>query len=525
MRAAAAVLLVLAGLWILADPGPAPPRADFVFANGGEPRSLDPALASAAAEGRLARALFEGLVRLEGPEAAVAPAAAESFSASPTGDRWTFRLRANGRWSDGAPVVASQFRDAFLRLLDPATGSRAAAYLFDVAGAREHYRRLLDGAPSDPTSVGVEAPSPDVLILRTNGPAPTLLPALAAPALAPIRLDLVRADPARWTHAGRLVSNGPYRLAGRSVRDRVRLVRNPHYWDAASVGFATVDALALDAPTTALNLYLAGEIDWLADVTPALLPDVRAALPDHLHVAPLYGTYFFRVNTRKKPFGNAKVRRALDLAADKEAVTTALLAGGERPARSLVPPLRGEPLPFRRDVAAARALLAAGLAEEGLDALPPFELACASLPLHQAVCELLQRHWHEAFGARTTVARMEAQAFFQAVEKGDYVLARGSWLGDYPDPLTFLDVFTAADPNNQTGFADPRFDRIVREDLRREHDPERRRALTAEAIAILDEATPVLPIYHYSSVNLLRPTIKGFTPNPLDVHAPHRWRR
>ena len=525
MRTFVVVLLVLAGLWIVADPGPGLPRADFVLGNGGEPRSLDPALATPLAEGRIARALFEGLVRLEGPDLKVAPAAAESFTVSDAGDVFRFTIRRGARWSDGVPVTAGHFRDGLLRLLDPDVGSRSAAYLFEIAGARTYYQAKLKGAVGDPSTVGVIAVDAGTLEIRTNGPAPALLPTLAAPSLAPIRLDLIAADPGRWTHPEKLVSNGPFRLVYRSVRDRIRLARNPFYWDDAKTGFSTVDVLALDAQTTLVNLYFAGEVDWLTDVPTALLREIATKHPEHLRTAPLYGTYFFRVNTRLKPFGNAKVRRALDLAVDKQGIVDALLAGGERPAKSIVPPLVGEPPAFVRDVALARRLMAEGLAEEGLSKLPAFELSCSAVPLHQAVCELLQIQWRDAYGTEAGLARMEAQAFFAAVESGDYALARGSWIGDYPDPLTFLDVFVGSDPNNQTGFSDPQYDRLVREDLRRTADPARRAAIAAEAARLLDAAMPAIPIFHYASVNLIRPEIKGFEVNALDLHPLHRLGR
>lgn len=517
-----AVALVLLRASASEDP---PPRADFVLGNGGEPRSLDPALATALLEGRIARALFEGLVVLRGPECAPVAAAAESWRIEDAGRRYVFTLREGARWSDGAPVRASEFDYGFRRLLDPDVGSRSAALLFDVRGARAYLRAKTAGGAPDPASVGLSAPDDRTFVIELERPSPPFLALLAAPSLVPLRRDVVERPGGRWTHAGRLVSNGAFRLVARSVRDRIRLARNEHYWDVAHVGLRTMEILALDQPNTLVNLYEHGAVDWLTDVPPAPLRALLAKRPDHVRRSRHYGTYFYRVNTRLKPLANAKVRAALDLAIDKEGIVGAFLAGGERPARSLVPPLSGEPPPVRRDLAEARRLMSEGLAAEGLSALPPFELAANALPLHQAVAEAVQAQWREAFGTTVSLARMEQQAFLATVERGDYALARGSWIGDYPDPLTFLDVFTSADPNNQTGFAHARYDAIVLKELRETTDPARRAALAAEASAILDAERPVIPIYHYASINLIRPEFEGFEDNLLDVHDPKLLRR
>jgi oligopeptide transport system substrate-binding protein len=520
MKRLVGFLLVVGALWWAVEPDPPLPRADFVLGNGGEPRSLDPALATANIEGRIARALFEGLVIPEGPELTPSPATAESWRVEDDGRRYVFTLRADARWSDGVPVKAQDFVYGFLRLLDPDVGSRSAAYLFDVKGARAFLRAALAGSRPDPSTVGLRATDDRTLTIDLERPSPAFLGMLGLASLAPLRKDVVERPGRRWTHPGNLASNGPFKLVYRSVRDRVRLARNEHYWDAARVGLATFDILALDQPNTLVNLYFHGDIDWLTDVPPALLRPIAAKHPGHLRLGPLYATYFYRVNTRLKPFTNRKVRAALDLALDKEGIVGAFLAGGERPARSLIPPLVGSPPPAPRDLDRARKLMAEGLAEVGLSALPSFELSFNANPLHQAIAELVQAQWSEAFGTTVSIARMEQQAYLAAIERGDYAVARGSWVGDYADPLTFLDVFNSSDPNNQTGFSHARYDEVVLKELRETADPARRAALAAEAAAILDGERPVIPIYHYASTNLLRPGFEGFEENVLDLHFP-----
>ncbi|HYC78766.1 MAG TPA: peptide ABC transporter substrate-binding protein [Planctomycetota bacterium] len=516
--AVALVVLVAAGSWCV-SPVEDLPRADFVLANGGEPRSLDPAFAVTTADGRLARALFEGLVILVGPGPTPAPGAAESWTSTDDGRTWRFTLRADGRWSDGAPVVADDFVYAFRRLLDPATGTRGGAFLLGLKGARAAFDAASRG-PFDGDSVAVRALDARTLELEFEHAFPSPLSLLASPALAPVRRDVVERHGRRWPQPGTCVSNGPFRLVARAVRDRIRMEKNPHYWDAANVALESFEALSYDNLTTSANLYFTDRADWVTQLTPTTVEAVRRRRPEHLRIAPFYGTYFFRVNLGLKPFDVKKVRRALDLALDREGLVRAVLAGGEAPAATYLPPRDGAERPPRRDVPLARRLLAEGLKEAGLDAMPPFELLHNASPEHILICELVQAQWKEALGVVVTPGRMEQQAFLEAVRKRDYALARGSWIADYDDPLTFLDVFTSGDPNNQTTFAHARYDEIVLRALRTETDPARRKALVAEASAILEDELPVIPVYRYVSTNLLRPGVEGFFDNPLDVHYP-----
>jgi oligopeptide transport system substrate-binding protein len=524
------VLLLVAAIVATTFGGPDLPRADFVLGNGGEPRSLDPALATPLLEGRLARALFEGLVKFSGDDATPIPAAAASWTIEDDGRRYVFKLREDGRWSDGRPVVADDFVFGLTRLLDPLVESRSASQLFPVVGAREHFLAALSAYEKKeplpkPRGVGIRATSADVLTIDLREPTPAFLYALALPSLAPLREDVVLRHGRKFPQPGALVSNGPYELVYREPRDRVRLRKNPHYRDAADVALETIDVLALDNPTTLVNLYVAGDVDWLTHVPSQLLRPLREKYPEHVRVAGMYGTYLYRVNTRVEGLRDARVRRALDLALDKNAIVETYLAGGEKPATSFTPPLSGEPAPFVRDVARARELLKEGLAAQGLSAPPTFELLAPAHPLHLGIAEAVQRQWREALGVSVRLGRMEQQAFSAAVERGDYAVARGSWIGDYPDPQTFLDVFRTTDPNNQTGFSNARYDEIATRLLPRAADPALRSALVEEATAILSEEAPVLPVYYYASTNLFRPTFEGFSSNILDVHDVARFRR
>jgi oligopeptide transport system substrate-binding protein len=518
---AAGVMLAGLGLAALARTD-ARPRADFVLANGNEPESLDPALASGAPEGRIARALFEGLVVLHPETLGPLPGAARSWKTSDDGLRWEFELQPEGRWSDGTPVVARDFVDSLLRVLDPDTGARSSSILFDVRGARAFARRP-SGSRADPAQVGIRATADRTLVIELERRSPAFLQILALPAFSPVNMASIRQHGAAWTRAGNLVSNGPFRLAERLVRDRLGLVRNEHYWDRANVALGSMDILAATSLNTLVNLYFAGDADWVTDVPASLVPALAREHPADLRARPFLGTYFYRINTTHAALGNRKIRAALALALDRKKIVGTALAAGERPASALVPPgIEGWTPPAAEsfDAPRARALLAEGLAELGLSALPPFEVLYNSAELHEAIAELVQREWRQNLGVTCRLARQDWAAARAAIKKLDYSVSRGVWLADYADPATFLEVFTSASVNNQTGFSDARFDALVEKDAPGASSAAARLAILAEAERLLIDAHAIIPIFHYVTTNLVKPDVTGFHENALDVHFP-----
>ncbi len=504
------------------------PRADLVLGNGTEPESLDPAAASGTPEARVARALFEPLVILHPKTLTIMPGVAQRWESSADGRTYTFHLQPSGAWSDGTPLRAGDVAWSLLRVLRPETGARYASNLFDVRGARA-FARPAKGVPRPAEdSVGIQAVDPLTLRIELEHPSPSFLQILSMPAFSPVPRHVVERAGATWTKAGTIVGNGPFRLVERRLRERLRLERNPHYWNANSVGLRTMDILVSDSLGTLLNMFFTGDADWVTDVPASLVSTLKRDHPGEFRASPLLGTYFFRINTRHAVLGNRNIREALDLALDKETLVRAIHHGGEVPAWTLVPatlPQWTPPDVLRFDPSRAKDLLQAGLRELGLIEMPSFELLYNTSELHQSVAELVQIQWRDTLGVTCRLARQEWSAARAAIRKLDYSVARGVWLADYEDPLSFLEIFTTTAGNNQTGFSDPRFDAIVDELARTTADPGARRARLREAEAILMRAHAIVPLYHYVSYNLVRAEIGGFEDNLLDVHFPQFFTR
>jgi oligopeptide transport system substrate-binding protein len=492
---------------------------DLVIAHDSEPQSLDPALMTGVAEARIAAALFEGLTRLDPETLRPLPAAAEAFEVSPDGLTITFRLRADGRWSDGSPVTAEDFRWSFLRVLDPKTASPYASLLLCVHMARERQRGEADDA-----EVGIEAPDPRTLVVRLDRPVP-YFPSLAAFAtLSPVNRRAVERHGHRWTRPGNIVTNGPFLLEEWAFYRHLVLRRSPSYHDRDRVKSERIRLCPVPDPNTQFNLYETGAVDLVFSVPSPILHRLRDR-PD-FHAGPRLATAFLRVNVTRPCLARAAVRRALSLAIDRGLLAERVLRGGEMPARSLVPPgVAGyePPAATGYDLPAAAALLASA-GHPGGRGLPPLGLLFPDNPEYAAVATVLQHDLGERLGIDVRLDPREWKVSLAAQRALDYDLCLAQWIGDYPDPTTFLDCFTSGSGNNRTGFASGTYDAL----LERAATPgpgeepgahaRRRLVLLAEAEALLvrDEA-PVIPLWHPTTRFLVAPRIRGFAANAMGL--------
>jgi len=521
-------------------------RADFVFNNGNEVTSLDPTTVSGQSEGRVVSTLFEGLTVKHPETLAPLPGVAESWEVSSDGLRHSFHLRA-ARWSNGDELTAEDFVWSWRRLLEPETAAPYAHLLWCVRGAEAYSDPELDAArrASLWPAVGIRARDARTLEVELARPTPYFLALTSFHPLYPVHRASLEHFQGRfperwqseWIRPGHLVSNGPYKLRDRRVNDRLRLVKNPEYWDARAVAFQTIDVLAIEHAGTALNLYLAGEIDWL-DRVPAQLVPRLSGRPD-FEPAPYLASYFYRVNTTRPPFDDRRVRRALALAIDRKALCEKVLQKGERPSWSLTPlGLTGYPRPemahapvdadgsdhdaaLARDRAEARALLA----EAGFGvgrAFPPLEILFNTSETHRDIAEVIAAGWSSALGIDARLFNQEWKSYLDSQQNLRYDVSRSSWIGDYADPNTFLGTFVTGGENNRTGWGSARFDELVSR-AAREGDPARRMALLAQAEGVLLEELPILPLYSYVSQNLVTPRLGGFFANVQDEHPAKFW--
>ncbi len=492
-----------------------------------DPAGLDPHLISGLPEINVVTALFEGLVAEDPVDLHPVPGVAERWDVSSDGLTYTFRLRADANWSNGEPVTAQDFINSFRRVLTPSLAADYATMLHVVLNAEAWHK----GALADFAQVGLAAPDARTLRIRLEHPVPHFLSLLTHPVWFPVHLPTLEKSGSpwqrgtKWTRPETIVSNGAFVLKRWEPGKLLVAEKSPVYWDRAAVRLEAIHfhpATGVDAEERA---YRAGQLHLTEALPFAKVDTWRRERPDELHISPFLDTYFYRLNVTRPGLNDARIRRALALAVDRDAITKKILRGGQQPAHTLTPPgLTGYALPegLRTDFHAARLLLAeAGYA--GGRGLPPLELLYNSSANHQVIAEAVQETWRRELGVEVRLANMEQSTLLAQRRTLDYQILRSDWAGDYLDPTTFLEVFASDSSNNHTGWKNRRYDSLLYE-AGRTPDPAGRLALLQRAEAILLDEVPLIPIYYYTTVRLVHPAVRGWHPTLLDRHPyKHVW--
>jgi oligopeptide transport system substrate-binding protein len=517
--ALAAAAVVVAALIAHGSGGP---PADLVWTAGGEVTTLDPGTMNALNDGRVAGALFEGLTVLDAVDLRPRPGVAERWEVSDDGLIYTFHLRPDAKWSNGRPVTADDFAYSWRRVLTPETAAEYAYMLYPVRGAEAYYRAGLDESKTaDWSAVGIRVAGPRRLVVELERPCAYFLDLVAFHTYLPVPREAVEAHGERWTFPGHIISNGAYRLTSWAFRSRMRMEKNPHYWNAGRVALERIESRVFEHPNTALLAYETGAVD-LTTVVPnlAILPLLNAQQEGRRRDV-LYGarlaTYFYRFNCTMKPLTDPRVRQALVLAIDRREIIDRAARGGQKPARAFVPPgMKGyEPAEgIPEDVDEARRLLAEaghpggkGLGELAILVNKGFD--------HVPLAEVIQHQWRTHLGLDVRIEKVEWKVFLDKIHQLEYQIGRGGWYGDYVDPNTFLDMFVTDGGNNETGWSNAEYDRLIAE-AARETDSERRMAVLRRAERLLLQEVPIMPIYYYTAAFLVRPGLEGVEPNLLN---------
>jgi oligopeptide transport system substrate-binding protein len=511
--------IVCLGVAVLGGCDRAMDRADLVFMNGAEPEPLDPAVINAQASGRVAYALFEGLTAFD-QTGKPQPGVAESWTISPDARTYTFRLRRNAVWSNGDPVTANDFYYSWRRTLAPETAAEYVSQLHVVRNARA----FTEGQIKDFNEVGVHVIDPFILEVTLENPTPYFLDLCAFVTLLPVHRATVEKYDDWATNPRHFMGNGPFTLAEWRLFDRVRVLKNPRYWNAAKVAMKSIDILPSARANTAFNFYATGLSDLMMDkgLAPTSLMDQLRVRPD-FHAAPFLGNYFVRFNVTRKPFDDMRVRLAFALVVDKALVCEKITRAGERPATSLTPPGTGgsyvAPPGLPRDAERARQLLAEAGFPQGRG-FPLFSyLYKGDSDMDRDIAVELQGMFARELGVKMLLQPQEWTVYLNSQSNLDYDLCRSSWVGDYNDPYTFLGMFITGDGNNRTGWSNARYDELIAA-AAREPDPVKRFAIFADAERLLiSQDVPIVPLFYYVGIQFYdADRLGGIESNLLDEH-------
>jgi len=485
------------------------------------PRTLDPSLLTDVYAQYLTDDLFEGLTTL-GADGSPAPGVASSWETSEDGKHWVFHLRHEARWSNGDAVTAADFLYAWHRTLDPKTGSEYAQALAPILGAFE----IATGKASQ-DALGVSAPDPYTIRIELVAPTPYLLALLSDSFMQPEHRATIERHGDDWTRPENIVSNGPFVLRELIIGDRITLDKNERYWDASSVHPTRVVYYPLDQ-VTQVSRYLAGDIQFADDFPSDQFRYLKALLGTQVQTAPLLAIDQLAFSLLQPPFAaNRNLRLALSMAVDRDVLANKVRQGAEFPAYTLVPPLPGytQALPEwaswseeRRHAEARRLYAAAGYSREHpLHVQLDYDTNESSRDLYDAMAAM----WRMNLGAEIEPYNEEFRVLLQDLRLHKSLLFDEDWVGDYPDPYTFLQLYQTGFDENFSGTSDPQFDALLKA-ATGESDVAHRYADFTRAEARLNEDANYIPYAYRAGRHLIKPYLAGWRLNVLN-RIPSRY--
>lgn len=520
MKKLLSVLLVFAVVFGLAACNPTQ-SGDMVlnWNIGADPQTIDPTLNGASDGGDVINQTFEGLVREV--SGVILPGIAETWETSSDGLTVTFHLR-DTKWSDGTDLTASDFVYSWKRGMDPATASEYA-WIWEYTNIVGALDVVYEGGSLD--DVGISAPDASTLIVELVNPTPYFVSLMAFYHFLPVKQSAVEAvggEDGLWAKDPELVvCNGPFKLTSYTAGSGLTLVKNENYWDADHVYLSQINGYFIDIATTAFVKYNNGELDFIPDVPTVMIPSLVAESPEFYAFA-LLGTYYYNFNMQVEEFENAKLRRALTLAIDREAIVEAL-SGGQIPATGFVPvgfaDNNGDDFATEAgnfgistdDGGYAEAVtLFAEAASEMEMTVPELQAYLNGQVIlyntsegHALVAQMVQESWNSVLGVEVTLQNQEWAVFQDTRQEGNYDIARGGWLTDFMDPAGLLAIFTQGNDYNDPKYASDAYDLLMTE-AQETTDPAVHFAKLYAAQEILMADLPVLPVYYYSDIMMAK---------------------
>jgi oligopeptide transport system substrate-binding protein len=471
-------------------------------------------------ENKIIRALFEGLAVKNPYTLEPEPGVAERWDISEDGTVVTFHINPRARWSNGDRVTAHDYVWSWERALNPAMGNLYAYMLFPIVNAEAYAK----GELSDFTEVGVKALDDHTLQVTLSAPTPYFIQLMDHySTFAVHRATIEKFGKStdrftRWTRVENMVNNGPFNLKEWKLNRRIMVEKSDTYWDRDNVELQGVVFYPTENVVSEERMFRVGQLHYTGTLPLEKIP-VYEQMADTPYIqAPYLGTYYFLLNTNRPPLDDVRVRWALSLAIDRDKLNQTVLQKSNVPAYSITPPGTlgyNPPKLFDFEPDKARQLLAdAGF--PGGNGWPGIELIYNTSESHRKIAVALQQMWKDELNIDVTISNQEWKVYLDNVTQMEFDIARRGWIGDYVDPNNFLDLFLAGGGNNNTGFADPRYDEMILKLAPRATDREERYRIFHAAETMLMEQMPILPVYTYTSKHLIHPSVQGIPANLMD---------
>lgn len=482
-----------------------------------EPSRLDPAMTTTLPENNTELQLFEGLTRLDDNNIPQ-PALASSWDISPDGKTYTFHLREGICWSDGTPITAQDIEYSWKRVMDPDVASENSYMMFCIDKGEDYFNKK---ASAD--EVGVKAIDARTLQVRLQNPTAYFLNLTANHCYYPVPENVVKAHPDTWaSDAAGMVCSGPYKITKWIHSSEIDMVRNEAYWDADAVKLSHIEFPISDSQATRLTLVESNQANMTVEPPPS--DQTRLEKMGLYKIAPYLGAYYYVFNVKAKPFDDVRVRKAFAMSIQRQELIRYIVRGQKQAAYAWVPPgiidektgtdfrADGDNL-IMEDVSQAQQLLN----EAGYDAthpLPEITVLFNTNEMHKAVAEAMQSMWKANLGVTVSLMNQESKVFMASRAKGDYQIARASWIADYNDPMSFMEVFS--DEENDAQYHNERYNELIKK-AKATNDEVQRLQYLHEAEQILFDDCVIIPIYYTTQPYVAQPYIHGYSWSPLGL--------
>ena len=495
---------------------------------GTEPKTIDPTLNSSVDGSIYIAHAFEGLSTKD-KDGKITYGVAESWDISDDGLTYTFKIRSNAKWSDGKPVTANDFVYTWQRAVDPMTASEYSYQLAPIKNATA----ITEGSmPID--TLGVRAIDERTLEVNLGAPTAYFLELTAFTTYYPVRQDIIEAHGDKWSlKPETYIGNGPFKMIERSVDDKIVMAKNEHYWAIDEIVPTQLVFVLMQNENASVAGIKEGSLHFADEPPPQ---DIPALIEEGLvQIHPYLGTYYYVLNFTNETLSDSRVRKALNLAIDRTYIVKQVSKGGQLPADGFVPSgvndAKGDfrengdeyysvdPADYEANVAMAKVLMAEAGYPDG-KGFPVLEFKTNPTTVHTSIFEAVQQMWKENLGIDVTMSQEEWAVFQQTRDDKNFVFARHGWIGDYNDPMTFIDVFVSDSPQNNGGYSNAKFDEFI-QTAKMSGDQNVRMNAMHEAENILLDEMGLIPLYFYTQPLLVDPKLKGVVFDALGAHKFH----
>lgn len=484
---------------------------------GEDPQSLDPRKALGVPEGTVIYQIYEGLLTYD-KTGKLVPGVAEKWDVSSDGLTYTFHLRSDAKWSNGEPVTAQDFVYSWKSTLSPELASKYAEQLYLIKGGKDY-----NNGTGSADAVAVSATDEKTLVVTLERPTPYFLSLMAFYTYFPVNAKMAESN-SKWSaDPSTMITNGPFTIKTWNHNAKIELEKNPKYWDHAKVKMAKADILIANQQATRASLLENGQADFVDG--PQSTDVERLKATNNVTFFPTLSTYYFQFNFEKKPFDDKRVREALFLALDRDAIVQAVKKGNDKVAYAITPPgfpdlepgsdfrkVGGDLFP-KMNVERAKQLLAEAGYPDG-KGFPEFVYVTNQNEEHKAIAEAAQEMWKKNLGISMKIEFKEWKIFLENRKSGQFDISRRSWVADYMDAWNYAEIFMSGHMQNEEKYSNPAYDaqlNIVQES----QDQKVRLAALHEAEKIATADFVIIPFYFYNQAYLTKPYVKDIFVSPL----------